>query len=78
MGQQQKVMVHRLLSQDSVDERMLEILQDKADIFERFAQESVAGKRLKEMSEESAMKWIIRAELERLQNREESGEAAGE
>lgn len=78
MGQQQKVMVHRLLSQNSVDERMLEILQDKADIFARFAQESVAGERLKEMSEESAMKLIIRAELERLQAEEDLGEATGE
>lgn len=78
MGQQQKVMVHRLLSQDSVDERMLEILQDKADIFARFAQESVAGERLKEMSEESAMKLIIWAELERLQGQEEFGVATGE
>lgn len=77
MGQQ-KVMVHRLLSQNSVDERMLEILQDKADIFARFAQESVAGERLKEMSEESAMKLIIRAELERLQAEENLGEATGE
>ncbi|MCM1119282.1 MAG: DEAD/DEAH box helicase [bacterium] len=78
MGQQQKVMVHRLLSQNSIDERMLEILQGKADIFERFAQESVAGERMKEMSEETAMKLIIRAELERLQAQENLGEAATE
>lgn len=74
MGQQQEVMVHRLLSQNSVDERMLEILQGKADIFEQYAQESVAGKRIQEMSEKSAMKWIIQAELDRLQSGEESKE----
>lgn len=70
MGQRQKVMVHRLLSENSIDERMLEILQGKTDIFNSFAQESVAGERLKEMSEESAMKLIIRAELERYQAQE--------
>lgn len=67
MGQKQRVMVHRLLSEDSIDERMLEVLQGKTDIFNRFAQESVAGERLKEMSEEGSMKLIIRAELERYQ-----------
>lgn len=67
MGQKQKVMVHRLLSENSIDERMLEVLQGKMDIFNSFAQESVAGERLKEMSEDSAMKLIIRTELERYQ-----------
>ena len=67
MGQKQKVMVHRLLSENSIDERMLEVLQGKTDIFNSFAQESVAGEKLKEMSEDSAMKLIIRAELERYQ-----------
>lgn len=67
MGQKQKVMVHRLLTENSIDERMLEILQGKTDIFNSFAQESVAGERLKEMSEDSAMKLIIQAELERYQ-----------
>ena len=65
MGQKQKVMVHRLLSENSIDERMLEVLQGKTDIFNSFAQESVAGEKLKEMSEDSAMKLMIRAELER-------------
>lgn len=70
MGQKQKVMVHRLLSENSIDERMLEVLQGKTDIFNTFAQESVAGERLKEMSEDSAMKLIIQAELERYQAQE--------
>lgn len=70
MGQKQRVMVHRLLTENSIDERMLEVLQGKTDIFNNFAQESVAGERLKEMSEESAMKLIIRAELERYQEEE--------
>lgn len=43
MGQKQKVMVHRLLSENSIDERMLEVLKGKSDIFNSFAQESVAG-----------------------------------
>lgn len=65
MGQKQNVMVHRLLAEDSIDERMLDILQGKTDIFNSFAQESVAGERLQKLSEESAMKLIIQAELEK-------------
>lgn len=71
MGQKQSVMVHRLLTEDSIDERMLDILQGKTDIFNSFAQESVAGERLQKMSEESAMKLIIRAELEKYGGEEE-------
>ena len=78
MGQKQKVMVHRLLSENSIDERMLEVLQGKTDIFNTFAQESVAGERLKEMSEDSAMKLIIQAELERYQAQEASVSGSAE
>ena len=78
MGQKQKVMVHRLLSENSIDERMLEVLQGKTDIFNTFAQESVAGEKLKEMSEEGAMKLIIRAELERYHAQEASVSGSAE
>ncbi len=43
MGQSQSVIVHRLLIQDSVDERVMEILHGKAELFEHFADESVIG-----------------------------------
>ncbi|GAB3549937.1 superfamily II DNA or RNA helicase [Actinopolyspora lacussalsi] len=42
MGQIRKVQVHRLLAKDSVDERMREIQQDKALLFDEFARKSDA------------------------------------
>lgn len=43
MGQSRSVLVHRLLIQDSVDERVMEILHTKGELFEQFADESVVG-----------------------------------
>lgn len=43
MGQSRKVMVHRLLISDSVDERIMSVLAGKWEIFQAFADESVVG-----------------------------------
>lgn len=43
MGQARDVMVHRLLCEDTVDERILEILADKQTIFDAFADKSEAA-----------------------------------
>jgi SNF2 family DNA or RNA helicase len=40
MGQTRTVQVHRLLVADSVDQRMMEILDTKAALFEQFARQS--------------------------------------
>ncbi|HYG92960.1 MAG TPA: DEAD/DEAH box helicase, partial [Nocardioides sp.] len=40
MGQLDSVQVHRLLSEDSVDERIREILEDKRHLFDEFVRES--------------------------------------
>ena len=40
MGQARRVHVHRLLAQDSVDQRMLEILRKKKDLFDAFVRQS--------------------------------------
>jgi len=40
MGQVRRVDVHRLLAEDSVDQRMLEILRVKADEFNEYARRS--------------------------------------
>jgi SNF2 family DNA or RNA helicase len=40
MGQVRRVHVHRLLAQDSVDQRMLEILQTKALLFDEYVRQS--------------------------------------
>ena len=42
MGQVRTVQVHRLLAKDSVDERMREVQENKALLFDAFARESDA------------------------------------
>lgn len=49
MGQTRAVRVHRLIAKDSVDERMVEILAQKAALFDAFARESA----IKEASDEA-------------------------
>ncbi len=43
MGQTRNVLVYRLLCEDSVDERITEILKEKQNIFDAFADESSAA-----------------------------------
>ena len=52
MGQTQTVMVHRLLADDTVDERIMEILKEKTELFEGFADESAVGEAGKTMLEQ--------------------------
>ena len=70
MGQVRDVMVHRLLCEDTIDERILEILHEKQIQFDHFADESQAGEEMlkleEKLEEKSMMKEIIRAEQERL------------
>jgi hypothetical protein len=40
MGQIRRVQVHRLLTTDSVDQRMLEILETKKELFDAYARRS--------------------------------------
>ncbi len=42
MGQEQRVIVHRLLCANSVDERMLELMADKRQDFDDYARDSLA------------------------------------
>ncbi len=64
MGQSQSVMVHRLLMDDSIDERVMEILQQKTQLFDSFADESVIGAMDTQINE-STMKDIIANERKR-------------
>ena len=41
MGQTHIVLVHRLLTVDSIDERMMEILSNKQRLFDAYARDSV-------------------------------------
>lgn len=69
MGQTQNVFVYRLLTDDSVDERLMEVLGNKQDLFDQYAKDSLIGEtapQAKDISEKSVMKQIVQMERERL------------
>lgn len=69
MGQVRDVMVHRLLCDETIDERMLEILRNKQIEFDNFADESVVGEEGLQADSASSESWItkmVREEQERL------------
>lgn len=73
MGQVRDVLVFRLLSDETVDERMLEILREKQVAFDNFADKSVVGEESLELEESISGDgdWIakmVKAEKERLSN----------
>lgn len=53
MGQTRNVLVYRLLCEDSVDERILALLEDKQAIFDAFADPSAAASQCKELDDKS-------------------------
>lgn len=65
MGQLRSVMVHRLLCDNTVDERILELLREKQDVFDSFAEESTVGSEYLH-AEKSVTAAIIEMEKERL------------
>ena len=70
MGQVRNVMVFRLLCENSVDERIMEILDTKQTIFDRFADKSVMGEHSIQITEQMTNK-IIDSEIERLTKEKE-------
>ena len=68
IGQLRSVQVHRLLTTDSVDERMLEILSGKTQIFAQFAEHSEvadASPEATDITESQVAKQVIAQEQER-------------
>ncbi len=69
MGQTRDVIVHRLLADDTIDERMLEILSGKQKEFDSFADESVIGDTQLDAQQAEEGSWItkmVKEEQERL------------
>ena len=69
MGQLRSVMVHRLLCDNTVDERILELLREKQEQFDLFAEESATGSEYMK-AEQSLSSAIIALEKERLESME--------
>jgi SNF2 family DNA or RNA helicase len=69
LGQVQKVQVHRLLVADSVDERMLELLEGKIALFDAYARRSDtadAAPHARDMSEAGMARRVVGIERARL------------
>lgn len=62
MGQINNVIVHRLLMLDSVDERLMDILNNKSRIFDLYAEESKVGKTDILKNEKAVFKAIVEEE----------------
>lgn len=65
MGQTRNVLVHRLLCENTIDERITGILEDKQQIFDAFADESEAAKESIELDKKS-YESILKDEIERI------------
>ncbi len=65
MGQTRNVLVFRLLSENTVDERITELLEEKQAIFDAFADESEVAKESFEIDERS-FRGIMESELQRV------------
>jgi SNF2 family DNA or RNA helicase len=70
MGQTRRVVVHRLLARNSVDERMLDILRGKREVFETYARDSLIKDISAEATETQMASAIIEAELKRIEKEE--------
>lgn len=76
MGQTRNVLVYRLLCADTVDEKIVNLLEDKQAIFDAFADKSVAAQ---EEIKVDGRKFgdIINEEIERIQRKNEGNSAVG-
>ena len=67
MGQVRDVLVYRLLTEDSIDEQIMELLKDKQNLFDNFADESVVGEESLKPTEKALITKMIGQEQKRLQ-----------
>ncbi len=77
MGQSRNVLVHRLLCENTIDERITDLLEDKQYIFDQFAHESVAADADQIMEREvdqTTFYKIVEEEIERLKKEMEQNQ----
>ena len=69
MGQVRSVIVHRLLADETIAERILELLRAKQLLFDNFADVSVSGQESLTL-DESSLNDVFNKEIEKLKNSE--------
>ena len=70
MGQSRNVLVHRLLGDDTVDEKITQLLEQKQAMFDAFADESAVGQESLALDERTFAK-LMQEETERIQAKRE-------
>ena len=70
MGQSRNVQVFRLLCEDTIDERIVDILKEKQKIFNAFADESVAAQNVE--IDDKTFGNIIKEEIDRINKKKEA------
>ena len=68
MGQTRNVLVYRLLCEDSIDEHILALLQEKQHVFDQFADQSAAADQSLQL-DQKMMSELMEKEKERIQNK---------
>lgn len=68
MGQARNVLVYRILCENSIDERITDLLENKQKVFDAFADKSVAAEKSLEI-DDKAFGDIIKEEIERINNK---------
>ena len=66
MGQARNVLVYRLLCEDTVDEKIMEMLAEKQAVFDAFADKSTVAEETLELDEKSFGD-IMESEIKRIQ-----------
>ena len=72
MGQVRDVLVYRLLADDTIDERIMELLRNKQLQFDSFADESVVGEESLKPGEADWIKRMVAEEKQRLLEEEKT------
>ncbi|MHC4956372.1 MAG: DEAD/DEAH box helicase [Planctomycetota bacterium] len=67
MGQTRRVVVHRLLARESVDERLVELLREKSELFDKFARQSLIKEASAEATATGIAQQVIASERARLE-----------
>ena len=65
MGQARNVLVYRLLAEETIDERITDLLEEKLTVFNAFADESVIAKESMQIDEKN-VKAIMEEETRRI------------
>jgi len=73
MGQVRDVLVYRLLADDTIDERIMELLKNKQLQFDSFADESVVGEESLKPSEADWISKMVAQEKQRFLEEESNG-----